>query len=144
MIFDDEELTGQARLDRRRPRVATAPSRAANSPPDADQDRLNQHTSSARQAWRQPVLYGRIRERLADRHARRRPFEARERWFDVSLAELTAFLRDYPRVLEVRPPLDRAATYREWVDPTLGSWPQNAVAKSRTRGRRPGHQIRLS
>lgn len=35
------------------------------------------------------------------------------------------------------PPLDRVASYREWVDPTLGSWPQSAVAKSRTQGPLP-------
>jgi len=73
----------------------------------------------------------------------RRPFDARECWFHVSSAEFEAFVRDYPRPLEARPPLNRVASYREWVDPTLGSWPQSAVAKSRTRGRCPGYQVRL-
>jgi hypothetical protein len=50
------------------------------------------------------------------------PFALRERWFDVSLAEFEAFLRDYPRPLEARPPLRQKANYREWVDPTIGAW----------------------
>lgn len=100
--------------------------------------------SIARRAWRPPpLLYGRIRERLAALRAVRKPFEARECWFAVSLAEFETFLRDYPRPLEARPALNRAVGYREWVDPTLGSWPQNAVAKSRTQGRSPGYQVRL-
>jgi len=41
------------------------------------------------------------------------PFVPRERWFDVSLAEFEAFLRDYPRPLEARPPLNQSANYRE-------------------------------
>jgi hypothetical protein len=58
------------------------------------------------------------------------PFVLRERWFDVSLPEFEAFLRDYPRLLEARPPLHQKANYREWVDPALGKWPGNAVGKS--------------
>jgi len=69
-------------------------------------------------------------------------FEFRESWSDVSLAEFEAFLRRYPRPLEARPPLDRKANYREWVDRTLGDWPDNAVAKSWRRGRCLGYQIR--
>lgn len=69
-------------------------------------------------------------------------FELRETWCDVALAEFEAFLREYPRPLEARPPLARKANYREWVDPTLGHWPDNAVAKSWRRGRCLGYQIR--
>ena len=60
----------------------------------------------------------------------RRAFELREHWCDVSIAEFEAFLRDYPRPLEARPPLHRKANYREWLDPALGAWPDSAVAKS--------------
>jgi len=69
-------------------------------------------------------------------------FEFREIWSDVSLGEFEAFLREYPRALEARPPLSRKANYREWVDRTLGNWPDNAVAKSWRRGRCLGYQIR--
>jgi hypothetical protein len=72
------------------------------------------------------------------------PFEFRENWCDVSLAEFEQFLRDYPRPLEARPPLVRKANYREWIDRTLGNWPDNAVAKSWRRGRCLGYQIRRS
>jgi hypothetical protein len=44
-------------------------------------------------------------------------------WRDVSLAEFEAFLRDYPRPLQARPPLNRKANCREWLDPALGNWP---------------------
>ena len=71
------------------------------------------------------------------------PFVLRERWFDVSGAEFDAFLRDYPRPLEARPPLGQKANYREWVDPTIGAWPANAVGKSWKRGGCLGYQIRL-
>ena len=71
------------------------------------------------------------------------PFVLRERWFDVSASEFEAFLRDYPRPLEARPPLNRKANYREWVDPSIGAWPANAVGKSWKRGRCLGYQIRL-
>ena len=70
------------------------------------------------------------------------PFSARERWCDVSLAEFERFLCDYPRPLETRPPLSRKANYREWVDPALGTWPGNAVAKFWKRGSCHGYQIR--
>jgi hypothetical protein len=72
----------------------------------------------------------------------RQPFEGRERWYDVSQLEFEAFLRDYPRPLEVRPPLSRKANYREWIDLTLGQWPENAVAKRWRRGGCHGYQIR--
>jgi hypothetical protein len=72
----------------------------------------------------------------------REPFEAREHWRDVSIDAFEAFLRDYPRPLEARPPLSRKARYREWTDATLGRWPGNAVAKTWTRGRSMGYQIR--
>jgi hypothetical protein len=71
------------------------------------------------------------------------PFVLRERWFDVSLAEFEAFLRDYPRPLEARPPLRQKANYREWIDPSIGAWPGNAVGKSWRRGSCLGYQIRL-
>jgi len=71
------------------------------------------------------------------------PFELREHWLDVTIAGLEAFLRDYPRPLEARPPLTRKANYREWIDPALGDWPGNAVAKSWRRGGCQGFQIRL-
>jgi hypothetical protein len=71
------------------------------------------------------------------------PFEQREEWRDVSQLEFDAFLRNYPRPLETRPPLNRKANYREWIDPTLGNWPENAVGKSWKRGGCLGYQIRL-
>ena len=70
------------------------------------------------------------------------PFAVREHWRAVSLAELEEFLRGYPRPLEARPPVSRRANYREWVDPALGSWPGNAVAKAWGRGACQGYQIR--
>jgi hypothetical protein len=70
------------------------------------------------------------------------PFEFRENWSDVSLGEFQTFLREYPRPLEARPPLSRKANYREWVDLSLGRWPENAVAKAWKRGRCLGYQIR--
>jgi hypothetical protein len=71
------------------------------------------------------------------------PFAFREQWSDVSLAEFEAFLQDYPRPLEARPPVSQKANYREWVDPSIGAWPGNAVAKSWKRGACVGYQIRL-
>jgi hypothetical protein len=56
--------------------------------------------------------------------------------------EFALFLRAYPRALEARPPLNRKARYREWTDPTLGKWPDNAVAKCWTRGKCFGYQVR--
>ena len=70
-------------------------------------------------------------------------FTLRERWFHVSVLEFEAFLRDYPRALEARPPLNQKANYREWVDPSMGAWPGNAVGKSWKRGGCLGYQIRL-
>ena len=58
------------------------------------------------------------------------PFTLHERWFDVSLAEFEAFLHDHPRPLEARPPLDQKVNFREWVDPSIGAWPGNAVGKA--------------
>jgi hypothetical protein len=72
----------------------------------------------------------------------RERFEVRERWCDVSRLEFERFVRAYPRPLETRPPLTRKANYREWVDPALGHWPGNAVAKSWRRGGCHGYQIR--
>lgn len=73
----------------------------------------------------------------------RTSFGSREHWSDVTLDEFEAFLRDYPRPLEARPPLtQRKANYREWVDPTRGRWPDSAVAKSWTRQRCSGWQVR--
>ena len=71
------------------------------------------------------------------------PFVLRERWFDVSAPEFEAFLRDYPRPLETRPPLGQRAHYREWVDPSIGVWPGNAIGKAWKRGGCLGYQIRL-
>ena len=71
------------------------------------------------------------------------PFVLRERWFDVSLAEFEAFLRDYPRPLEPRPPLRQWVNFREWIDPTIGARPGSAVGKSWLRGGCVGYQIRL-
>src|SRR5215469_7640026 len=70
-------------------------------------------------------------------------FTLRERWFDVSALEFEAFLRDYPRPLEARPPLSQKTNYREWLDPSIGAWPGNAVGKSWRRGACLGYQIRL-
>jgi hypothetical protein len=72
----------------------------------------------------------------------RQPFKSREQWLDVSREELEAFLRDYPRPFEARPPLERKANYREWLDPALGTWPNNAVAKAWKRNSSNGWQIR--
>jgi hypothetical protein len=71
------------------------------------------------------------------------PFVLRERWFDVSLAEFEAFLRDYPRPLEPRPALRQKANFREWIDPSIGAPPGTAVGKSWRRGACLGYQIRL-
>jgi len=97
------------------------------------------HASSA---WHTQLLHGRTRVTLATLRALRRPFEARERWRDVSLAAFEVFLREYPRPLEPRPRLTPKTKHREWVDATLGSWPANAVAKCWTRGRYQGYQVR--
>jgi hypothetical protein len=70
------------------------------------------------------------------------PFTSRERWSDVSALEFEAFLRGYPRPLEARPPLSCKANYREWLDPALGTWPGNAVAKAWRRGGCHGYQVR--
>ena len=70
------------------------------------------------------------------------PFALREQWVDVSQLEFEAFLRDYPRPLEPRPPLTHKTRYREWLDLTLGGWPDNAVAKCWNRGRCMGWQVR--
>ena len=69
-------------------------------------------------------------------------FQARRRWREVSSAQFDAFLRTYPRSLEQRHPSCRKSAHREWTDPTLGSWPANAVAKAWTHGRSRGYQIR--
>jgi hypothetical protein len=84
--------------------------------------------------WRREFTYA---------HRVAQPFTLRERWFDVSALEFEAFLRDYPRALEARPPLSHKANFREWVDPNLGTWPNNAVGKSWKRGACLGYQIRL-
>ena len=70
------------------------------------------------------------------------PEPSREHWRDVSAAEFEAFLRDYPRPLEARPPLTHKANYRAWLDAALGSWPDNIVAKTWIRGRCKGYQVR--
>lgn len=70
------------------------------------------------------------------------PFAEREHWIDVTHQELEAFLHDYPRPLEARPPLGRKVRFREWVDPTLGAWPEGSVAKMWARGSCRGYQVR--
>lgn len=70
-------------------------------------------------------------------------FVLRERWFDVSLPEFEAFLRDYPRPLRARPPLTHKANFREWIDASIGASPGSAVGKSWRRGGCLGYQIRL-
>jgi hypothetical protein len=72
----------------------------------------------------------------------RQSFETREHWLDVSREEFEAFLRHYPRSVEARPPLEHKANYREWLDPTLGTWPDNAIAKAWKRNSSNGWQIR--
>jgi hypothetical protein len=76
------------------------------------------------------------------KRAVRTPFEARQRWRDVSCAQFQEFLREYPRSLEERPRITRKAGHREWMDRTLGNWPANAVAKAWTRGRARTYAIR--
>jgi len=71
------------------------------------------------------------------------PFVLRERWFDVSLAEFEAFLREYPRPLEVQVLLGEQSNHREWIDPTIGTRSGNAVGKSWTHGGGLRCQIRL-
>jgi len=70
------------------------------------------------------------------------PFAERERWIDVTHQELEAFLRDYPRPLEARPPTGRKANFREWVDSAIGPWPHGSVAKMWVRGSCRGYQMR--
>ena len=48
----------------------------------------------------------------------------------MSLGEFEAFLHDYPRPLEARPPLIQKAKFREWVDPSIEARPGSAVGKS--------------
>lgn len=48
-------------------------------------------------------------------------------WRDVSLAELEAFLRAYPRPLEARPPLTRKAYYGERLDAAVSEAPSIEV-----------------
>jgi hypothetical protein len=70
-------------------------------------------------------------------------FVLRERWFDVSLAEFAAFLREYPRPLEVHLPPGEQTNRREWLDPTIGARPGNAVGKSWEHDGCLRYQIRL-
>ena len=68
------------------------------------------------------------------------PVILRERWSDVSALEFEAFLRDYPRPLEARPPLGQKGNYREWRDPTYAktgalierqrSWLRKCIGRS--------------
>ena len=87
-------------------------------------------------------LDGRLRGSSPTLRRMRQPFKFREQWLDVSREELEAFLRDYPRQLDARPPLGRKANYREWLDPALGAWPDSAIAKAWKRGASSGWQIR--
>ena len=79
---------------------------------------------------------------LSTLRAMGRPLDVRQRWREVSLAAFEVFLREYPRALEPRPRLTPKSRHREWTDPTLGSWPANAVARCWTRGRCQGYEIR--
>jgi len=72
----------------------------------------------------------------------RGPFEARERWREVSLAQFEAFLRAHPRSFEQRPRIAGKSGHREWMDTTLSSWPANTVAEAWTQGRNRSYQIR--
>jgi hypothetical protein len=47
----------------------------------------------------------------------------------VTAAEFDAFVRAYPRALDIRPPLQQKARFRVYCDPSLGSFPENIVAK---------------
>jgi hypothetical protein len=51
-------------------------------------------------------------------------------WQEVGFPEFQQYVRDYPRVLRIDPPLSRKARLRVWSDLTLGPWPDDAVAKS--------------
>lgn len=62
------------------------------------------------------------------------PFEVREPWRDVSRLEFDAFPRGYPRPLKALPSLPRTASFRLWLDPTLGQWPKNAVIRASNSG----------
>jgi hypothetical protein len=65
-------------------------------------------------------------------------------WREVSLSEFETFLHNYPRPLKAQPPLSQGkVNFREWLDASLGAWPENAVAKAWARGRCTGYQILL-
>ena len=69
----------------------------------------------------------------------------KEEWRNVSPLELDAFVRDYVGTLEARPPVARGrVNFREWMDPALGAWPHNVVAKAWRRGRCTGNQVRVA
>jgi len=87
---------------------------------------------------------GPTRATVSAARAGRQPFEVPEQWSDVSLLLFEVFHRDYPRPLEVRSPPGREASYREWIDPALGKWPENVVAKSWMRSYQSVYQIRRS
>jgi hypothetical protein len=61
----------------------------------------------------------------------------------VSAAEFDAFLRAYPRPLVADPPLDKAARFRTYSDPALGSFPRNVVAKWHAGRRNALFEIRV-
>ena len=69
----------------------------------------------------------------------------KQTWREVSETEFRAWLASRPD-LQVRPPLNmKHVNHREWSDLSLGSWPDNVVAKMT---RRPGsrsacYQIRM-
>jgi hypothetical protein len=48
----------------------------------------------------------------------------------VTSVEFEEFLRTYPRPLEPLPPLSHKALFRQWLDPTLGQFPDSVVGKS--------------
>jgi hypothetical protein len=87
-------------------------------------------------------LHGRARARLFNLARMVQSLARHKQWADVFVPEFEAFLSNYPRPLEARPPLSRKANYREWMDPTLGGWPDNVVAKIWKRGSCTGRQVR--
>jgi hypothetical protein len=69
-----------------------------------------------------------LEERIAAQEAAR--VAHAKLWRYVPPTEFEAYLREYPRPLEARPPLSAGkADYRVWIDPTLGTGLQGVVAQ---------------
>jgi hypothetical protein len=49
-------------------------------------------------------------------------------WCFVSAVEFEELLKRHPRPLSAEPPLERKARFRNFRDPSLGSFPANVVA----------------